>query len=484
MKNYIFSSFFILFVTVLASAQRYVPLMAENRTLTEDYQGPNDLVHDMAEYNGKLLIVGQFTEINQEPFNSIAYWDGNNYSAFETPLESEIYIRDVLETPLGLVISGDFDSGNILTYTGSSWEELGAGFDGAVLETVWFENKLWAGGKFDYSGGIATQKIAYYENGSWIQAGDGLDDEVRDLIVFQDELYAVGQFNFSGVNAANHIAKWNGTSWIQVAGGLNDDANILAIYEDELLIGGKFNASADGLTPLEKLVTLNGNEFQDLASLPQNTSQIGHLNVIGDNLFMAEGRNTIDGLLDTENGLVFSDNELLDVFYDTGFSKVIEFEGDIICSSFKVDLESNDMDFFRRTALGVFKLTGSLEEDFSLNSIQTKVSCSAGLFRDLETSSAGYFTAPLDEYKSSIYQASPWIGGVSEELFISHHTYTIDNEDPFFRMGPISDSYDQEYVNKYFRVWKTTSQEISSHISNFNQPDYVTPESILYFCGF
>jgi hypothetical protein len=56
-------------------------------------------------------------------------------------------------------------------------------------------------------------------------------------------------------------------------------------------------------------------------------------------------------------------------------------------------------------------------------------------------------------------------------------------EEKGWRFGPIADELSSEYVDRYYRVWKVTSQQIQNHIVMYNQPNYVIPEVIANWPG-
>ncbi|MFK7757899.1 MAG: T9SS type A sorting domain-containing protein [Flavobacteriales bacterium] len=458
-------------------AQRYIPLLEEGQSFIDSYEGPNERVQDMIVYNDMLLIAGDFTMVNDEQMFGLVYWDGSSYQPFDVPLTSEHQIFDVLETPLGLVISGDFEAdGNIKLFDGTQWTNLGDGFDGRVLDIIWHNDQLYACGEFSNSGLNTTSHIAYYNGSEWIQEGAGLDDDARAMIEFDSELHVGGSFEYSGGTELNHIAKLSGDSWQPVHTGLDDVVNALAIFNDELFIGGSIPFTSG------YLAKNNADSFVILAE--DIDGQVASLVPASEGLFVS----TVSSFSfddDIDDTALFTDEGLENInYYLPGLSVVISHDGTRYCNSQKLtdtDLEEN---FFVDAKMGKLKHSGELSVGVSTNQISTDLSLSATQFNDRITGRANYHVSPFDNV-SSVYAAAPWMGGLIEndEILINAQTYGEYGEDNFFYFGPMSDSYDEVYLEKYLRVWKVSALEIEDHIANYSNADYEMPEAIQYWPG-
>ncbi len=161
-----------------------------------------------------------------------------------------------------LYIGGDFDWYNgevnlnsVAKWNGDSWQPIGTGFGGGlsyINDFEWFEGELYAAGYFSENGeGEEAHSVAKYNGTVWVEVGQGLNrhnnsisGNVYDLIVFNGELYAGGKFDKSGGVDLKNIAKWDGESW-QPDGFFNDIINSFEIVNDQLVAVGTFDAYID-----------------------------------------------------------------------------------------------------------------------------------------------------------------------------------------------------------------------------------------------
>ena len=120
------------------------------------------------------------------------------------------------------------------------------GMDGLVDALCVFDNAtgqpLYAGGFFTSAGGLPANKIAKRDGQTWSALGDGMLGfypnslvRVEALDVFDDgtgpALYAGGAFEFAGGVRTTGIARWDGKSWSGLDGGLGW-VNALCVFDD------------------------------------------------------------------------------------------------------------------------------------------------------------------------------------------------------------------------------------------------------------
>jgi trimeric autotransporter adhesin len=156
---------------------------------------------------------------------------------------------------------------NFARYDGSDWQRLaGPGLDAAVHCFAVFDDgqgpALYAGGAFKMIGGTSVNHIARWDGAHWSAVGGGVVNTggisnsglVHALAVFDDgsgpALYAGGEFNFAGGVPADNVAKWNGQSWTALASGTSGPVRALEVWDSgtgaALYAGGGF-ATAGGL---------------------------------------------------------------------------------------------------------------------------------------------------------------------------------------------------------------------------------------------
>lgn len=228
--------------------------------------GPNAEVSAAIEFDGGIVIGGQFTHVGPVAAARVAFWDGSDWSPLGDGLNGwvmalvlyggELYAGGEFTASGGIPMSG------LARWDGASWQPVGGGVEGACIEDMAVYNgDLYVCGCF-YSvgeGSLETSGIAGWNGSSWFDLDGGTYDSIYSLAVFDGDLYATGYFMEIGFTTANHIARWNGSSWAGLGSGLTGEfgdpsdaeGNDLAVVDGTLVVAGYFlnagGAPADGI---------------------------------------------------------------------------------------------------------------------------------------------------------------------------------------------------------------------------------------------
>ncbi|MGE3173780.1 MAG: hypothetical protein AB7O97_14235 [Planctomycetota bacterium] len=203
------------------------------------------------------IVGGTFTATPDGARSRIARWDGTAFHALGagmTGLVGGSTIVDALLTLANgdLVAGGSFVSAggvtanSIARWNGAEWSSLGTGMNQHVSALCEMPNgDLVAGGSFTSAGGVPCAHIARWNGTSWSPLGSGTNATVHALAVRRDGvLFAGGSFSTAGGSPCSHIAQWNGTVWSPVGPGCNGDVFALSVrHGDEVIVAGSFTAA-------------------------------------------------------------------------------------------------------------------------------------------------------------------------------------------------------------------------------------------------
>jgi hypothetical protein len=172
-------------------------------------------LYNMTEYNGSIVVCGEFDRAGSKAISGIMRWDG------------------------------------------TSWDSLGSGLTGNIPGTApvmyphdlcIFGTDLVAAGNFHKAGGQVVNGIARWDGTQWHPMGEGFNSTVYGICVFNGELYAGGDFTLSGITPLTCIAKWNGTAWVSPGFSLfyispmnYSFIHTLKVLNNKLLISGGFD---------------------------------------------------------------------------------------------------------------------------------------------------------------------------------------------------------------------------------------------------
>ncbi|MEQ8316985.1 MAG: GC-type dockerin domain-anchored protein [Phycisphaerales bacterium] len=232
---------------------------------------------DMQVYDdgsGPALFVGGRLASSGEPVESVAKWDGRRWTGLDAAMDERVDAMAVYDDGTGerLFVGGRFKTvadafmGGLATWDGAAWASIaspgdGAGMDREVRVLATHDDgggeALYAGGFFEYAGGVRANHVARWDGLRWSALGQGLDAGALALASFDDgsgpALYAGGYFSTAGSQPARGVARWDGAAWSTVGTGEGCDGlvNALAVFDDgsgpALYAGGDF-LRVDGQT--------------------------------------------------------------------------------------------------------------------------------------------------------------------------------------------------------------------------------------------
>ncbi len=190
---------------------------------------------------GNLTHVGGATGID---VNSIAQWDGAQWSALGTGLDGTVRVISVLNNEIFAGGSFEASGGQAVTcvgrFDGTRWREVGNGLEGPVYSLSQIDGVLVAAGAFTRSNTEQLDHVARFVNGGWEPIASGINGDVRTLVQFAGKLYAGGDFTKTDSKPALRIASLNNGQWRGLLSGIDGTVSALTKYQDRLIVSGSF----------------------------------------------------------------------------------------------------------------------------------------------------------------------------------------------------------------------------------------------------
>jgi len=195
--------------------------------------GINGSVRALAVSGSNVYAGGIFQTAGGIAANNIAKWDGSNWSALGSGMNDSVYALAVSGSDL--YAGGDFttatNSGGIAVpanrvakWDGSNWSALGSGMNSnRVYALVVSGSNVYAGGSFTTAGSSAANGIAKWDGSDWSPMGSGVNNTVIALAVSGTDLYVGGQFTTAGGKVSAYVAKalLNGLPLVFASDGLS-----------------------------------------------------------------------------------------------------------------------------------------------------------------------------------------------------------------------------------------------------------------------
>ncbi|MFO1077505.1 MAG: hypothetical protein U1E73_07240 [Planctomycetota bacterium] len=213
---------------------------------------------------GPVVVLGGFFDVaGTELANGIAAYDfaTGTWSTFGAGLGS---VNALLVLPTGELVAG---GSSVHRWNGSTWVQLGAGFDSEVLALARRPNgDLVAGGSFTYVGTQVFGGIARWNGTAWVPMGSGMNQAVQAVAALPNgDVVAGGWFTYVAGQLIERIARWNGSAWSALGAGIGGEVHaLLALANGDLVAGGEF-VSAGG-APADNVARWNGASWSALGT--------------------------------------------------------------------------------------------------------------------------------------------------------------------------------------------------------------------------
>jgi len=220
----------------------------------------------MTVYAGDLVIGGGFTQVNGQPANRVARWNGTAWSAFGSGFpgpNAQVYALTVHAGQL--VAGGSLTPNNVSGWNASAgaWQPFGGTFDGTVQSLASDGITLYAAGTFTQSGAAAVVRNARWDGSQWLAVGPAFTPPGGTSWPSSVTTWNGGAVFDRPINI-DHLAFWDGSGLSAMGDSLgvtifNFYMTQLGTWGNKLVASGPFQLQ--GTTPVNGILIYDGHSW-------------------------------------------------------------------------------------------------------------------------------------------------------------------------------------------------------------------------------
>jgi len=220
-------------------------------------QGLQSSVNAMLEWNGVLVVAGDFRRAGGEFMHRVATWNGSSWSPLGIGMDHRVFALKEFEGDLiagGAFTLADAETANFVArWDGNAWSRMDLGPGGKVYSLEVHQDVLYAGGDF-------PDFLKFWDGTRWqSESGAKPNGVVAALkstegLGFGPTLIAGGPiatWGNQGTGTGAFLFRRSGTlaTWFRVNGGVNDWVSALHVVNDTLYVGGNFRSYRQAAGP-------------------------------------------------------------------------------------------------------------------------------------------------------------------------------------------------------------------------------------------
>jgi hypothetical protein len=191
-------------------------------------------IYSLESYQGSIYATGDFYKSNNVILNGLGRFDGSTWQNLGTGLKdvynsqgrgfglrvlnNELYVMGVFDS------CGGVAANSIAKFDGQNWSDVHQfprAYNDAynfIFDAAIYKNELYVAGNFFGGPGSPNTNILKFDGTNWVPVGNGIQGSVSKLEVYKDELYAGGAFSrdVPGNPPGNSLVRWDGEQWRSV----------------------------------------------------------------------------------------------------------------------------------------------------------------------------------------------------------------------------------------------------------------------------
>lgn len=198
----------------VSDGQLYADRFRWTGTDWEEYFAVDGKINAYCEWNGLLVLGGEFHNAGGQPAEHIVGWDGTQYVPLGAGSPGTVFALAAYDGEL--IVAGAFAAPYwfIARYNGDSWGTLGTGTNTWVETLLVHGSTLFAGGGFTRAGSTTANFVAYWDGSVWHPMGSGCGGwsvyrtDVFGLTMFRGGLFVAGDFTMAGAKPSWYLGRW------------------------------------------------------------------------------------------------------------------------------------------------------------------------------------------------------------------------------------------------------------------------------------
>ncbi len=267
--------------------------------------GVNGIVRATVNYNGMLIVGGNFTIIGESTYKDIAAWDGEEWHALGDGIESTdggvsalAVFNDKLYVAGSFSYQGDYLSRRLLEWDGSNWTPMVPGIPASSIMNFQvnalqvYDNKLFVGGDIIIDYDFSKSGLIAWDGSNWSFMEVEIEGAVTALTVYKNELIVAGLMIVAGGADIYCIAAWDKTIWKPLGTfpfSMVPHIYALEVFDNKLIVAGDFDI-VDSVRS-KSILSWDGTTWSSLSPWTNHSSicNIQDL-LVHDNLLYAVGK--------------------------------------------------------------------------------------------------------------------------------------------------------------------------------------------------
>lgn len=226
-------------------SSQYIAVLRHDQWRELPGEVPESVVYLLHEFDGKLVVTGNYWRIDNHYVNGVVTWDGSEWAPLGEGLFGPVNDFQEYQGKLfadgTITLPGSLGPASVVSWDGSIWDPIqsveGAGLPWGGGPLGVYRGQLIAASGVSWSQDTGPGSVVRWTGSGWEGFGGGVFGTIEDVHVINDDLYIAGDFHVQLTHDYGRLAVWNGDYW-RVIDGFTGRPRTLGSYEQHLVVSG------------------------------------------------------------------------------------------------------------------------------------------------------------------------------------------------------------------------------------------------------